>query len=125
MSARERTCRPAGALALRRAGRYNHAAPNGAGLRQSSAVQEFHNVAVTWFLTVTETPPLTAPIRNADGSVQLILVGAAGLAFRVETSSNLVDWTPLVTITNRARTEIIVDTNAANFQPRFYRALTP
>ena len=94
-------------------------------MRQSSAVQEFHNAAVKQFLTITEPPRLNAPIRNADGSVQLNLIGAAGLAFRVETSSNLFNWTPLVTITNRSRTEIIVDTNAANFQPRFYRAVVP
>ena len=98
---------------------------SGAVLRRSSAVQEFHNVAVRRFLTVTEPPQLTARIRNADGSVQLNLICAAGLAFRVETSSNLIDWTPLVTITNRTRTEIVVDTNAPNFQPRFCRALVP
>ena len=72
-----------------------------------------------------EPPRLSGLVRQADGSVQFSLIGAAGVAFRVETSSNLSNWTPLVTITNGTRTEIVVDTNAANFSRRFYRALVP
>jgi len=74
---------------------------------------------------LVEPPLLSGLVRQADGSVQLNLIGAAGLSFRVETSSNLFNWTPLVTLTNRTRTEIVVDTNAANVSQRFYRALTP
>jgi hypothetical protein len=68
---------------------------------------------------------LASPIRQADGSVQFDLIGAAGLPFRVEASTNLLNWTPLVTITNRSRTEIIIDPNAANFRQRFYRGVGP
>jgi len=91
----------------------------------SGTVQELHNVAVKQTLTVVEPPRLGGLVRETDGSVQFNLIGAAGLAFRVETSSNLVNWATLVTITNRSRMEIVVDTNAANFSQRFYRALTP
>src|SRR3989442_740240 len=66
----------------------------------SRTVQELHGVAVNQFLTVVEPPRLGGVARQADGSLQLNLVGAAGVAFRVEASSNLFDWTPLVTITN-------------------------
>ena len=91
----------------------------------SGTVQELHNVAVKQTLTVVEPPRLSGMALQANGSVQFNLIGAAGLAFRVEASSNLFNWTPLVTITNGARTEIIVDTNGANFPQRFYRALVP
>jgi len=91
----------------------------------SGTVQELHNVAVKQTLKVVEPPRLGGLARQTDDSVQLNLIGAAGVPFRVETSSNLLNWTPLVTITNRSRTEIIVETNAANFPQRFYRALTP
>ena len=76
-------------------------------------------------LTVVEPPRLSEVARQADGSVQLNLIGAVGLVFRVESSSNLLDWTPLVTVTNRTRTEIIVDPSGANSPHRFYRAVTP
>ena len=91
----------------------------------SGTVQELHQVPVKQTLTVVEPPRLGGVAPQADGSVQFNLIGAAGLAFRVETSSNLFNWTPLVTITNQTRTEILVDTNTANFSQRFYRALVP
>src|SRR5439155_20590175 len=91
----------------------------------SGTVQELHGVAVKQTLIVVEPPRLGGLARQADGSVQFNLIGAARVAFRIEASSNLFNWMPLVTITNRTRTEIVVDTNAANFSQRFYRALTP
>src|SRR5439155_14730632 len=75
----------------------------------SGTVQEFHQVAVKQTLIVVEPPRLGGLALQADGSVRLNLLGAAGLAFQVETSSNLFNWTPLVTITNGTRTEIVVD----------------
>ena len=95
----------------------------------SGIVQELRNVAVKQFLTVTEprrsteTPRLSGLTRNADGSVQLNLTGAIGLAARVDFSTNLVNWTPLLTVTNRARIEIVVDPAAKNSPHRFYRAV--
>src|SRR5439155_11411196 len=51
----------------------------------SGTVQELHRVAVKQFLTVVEPPRLDGVALQADGSVQFNLIGAAGLAFRVET----------------------------------------
>ena len=91
----------------------------------SGTVQELHQVPVKQFLTVVEPPRLDGVALQEDGSVQFNLIGAAGLAFRVETSSNLFNWATLVTLTNRTRTEVIVDTNTVKMPERFYRALVP
>jgi hypothetical protein len=91
----------------------------------SGIVQEMHDVAVKRFLTVVEPPRLAAPVRLADGSVQFQLIGAAGIEFGVESSTDLVTWTPLVSLTNKARIEVITDATAAAAGTRFYRAIGP
>jgi len=53
----------------------------------SGAVQELRGVAVKQVLTVVEPPRLGGLALQADGSVRLNLIGAAGVAFRVEASS--------------------------------------
>ncbi|MCI0623573.1 MAG: hypothetical protein L0387_18255 [Acidobacteria bacterium] len=89
----------------------------------SGTVQEFSNVAPRQILTITEPSRLAAAKRNADGSAQFDLIGAAGIPFLVEVSTDLVSWTPLLTITNKTRTEVIIDRNAG--ATRFYRAAGP
>ena len=91
----------------------------------SGIVQELRNVATNQFLTVTEPPRLSGLTRKADGAAQLSLIGASGLSARVEVSTNLVNWTPLVTVTNRARIETFIDPAAKNVPQRFYRAVGP
>lgn len=90
----------------------------------SGAVQEFRNVEPRQILTVTEPSRLTAAVRNPNGSVQFNLTGAVGIPFRIEVSPNLASWTPLLTITNKTRTELIIDTNAPG-ATQFYRAAGP
>ena len=90
----------------------------------SGTVQEFSNVAPAQILTITEPSQLTAAKRNADGSAQFNLIGAVGVPFRVESSPDLTNWTPLLTITNKTPTELIIDSNPAG-ATRFYRAIGP
>jgi hypothetical protein len=49
--------------------------------------------------------------------------GGLGMAYEVETSTNLTAWTSLGTITNTTRTMSFADLAAANQPQRFYRAV--
>lgn len=59
-----------------------------------------------------------------DGNVQLSFTGAIGSQYTVQVSSNLVNWQPLNTVTDAANPVTYTDTNAAAFNPRFYRLAT-
>jgi hypothetical protein len=67
---------------------------------------------------------LAATLNNfsisAGQSPQFSIVGVPGFNYAVEVSSNLLDWTPLLT---NASPLSFVDTNAAAQPQRFYRAL--
>jgi hypothetical protein len=64
---------------------------------------------------------ITAIQRLSDGKIQLDLQGWAGAKCRVETSNNLTDWTPLVTLVNTDGKLTFEDPVAANAAHRFYR----
>jgi hypothetical protein len=90
----------------------------------SGTVQEFQNVAVKQFLTVTEPPGLSsAAISN--GIVQLVLKGGRGFQYDLQASSNLVNWATVATlsVTNISGTASFADPAATNFTRRFYRAV--
>jgi hypothetical protein len=84
----------------------------------SGTVQEFTNVAVKQFLTVTEPPRLQAAVTG--GLWQLTLTAWPGQRFVIDTSTNLADWTPFATVTNDSRTAVLTD--VLDSPQRFYRA---
>jgi hypothetical protein len=84
----------------------------------SGTVQELREVAVKQFLTVTEPLRFRAAISN--GVFQTSLTAWNGQRFAVDTSSNLVDWSPLATVTHTNRTMVLTDLPDA--PERFYRA---
>jgi uncharacterized repeat protein (TIGR03803 family) len=57
------------------------------------------------------------------GEFQLQLAGVAGASYIIQTSTNLVTWTPL--LTNIATNGLLqlTDTNASNFERHFYRGV--
>lgn len=63
--------------------------------------------------------------RLADGAVEFTLRGEAGRSYRIEVSSNLVDWTVLGSVTTTNVTQAMRDGTTANIPKRFYRAATP
>lgn len=86
----------------------------------SGIVQELHDVAAKQSLTVTE------PVRlQATGSGAFQFKSWTGMRFTVETSTNLMDWTALASMTNAASTVPFNDPAAANFAQRFYRVSMP
>ena len=89
----------------------------------SGTVQELTNVGSKQFLTVTEPPHLQAAGLQPDGGFQVLLTGATGLQYDLQTSSDLAAWTFWQTVTNTSRTISITDSNVPAFSQRFYRAV--
>ena len=86
----------------------------------SGIVQELRDVAVGQYLTVTEP----APVRMARAG-ELGIQCWLGMQFRVEASSDLVNWTPLATVTNVTGSLMFTDPGAASLPRRFYRVVGP
>jgi hypothetical protein len=55
---------------------------------------------------------------------ELFLNGEFATAYRLEASSNLLDWTGLITFTNAVGSFHYIDPGATNLDRRFYRAVT-
>jgi hypothetical protein len=53
----------------------------------------------------------------------LLVTGCVGLDYSIQTSLNLLDWSELVWTNPVTMPITVVDTNAASFSSRFYRAL--
>ena len=84
----------------------------------SGTVQELSNVAAQQFLTVTEPARL-----QALGAAVLRIQSWKGMAFEVQTSTDLDQWLPMTTVTNLTGTLEFADPDAANHLRRFYRTL--
>jgi hypothetical protein len=59
----------------------------------------------------------------ANGQFSFILNSAADQVIRIESGTNLVDWVPLVTVTNTTGTLQLIDPTPTTFNRRFYRAV--
>jgi subtilisin family serine protease len=74
-----------------------------------------------------ELPPIRLALDRsgllANGQLRLEARLAGPGAFHLQASTNLVDWGTLSTHTNSGGSATILDTNAANFPRRFYRAV--
>jgi hypothetical protein len=90
----------------------------------SGTVQELHNVSAKSILTITEPPRLHALARSSSGSFQIEHTGGLGMAYNLESSADLLHWTPWTALTNSSRTVTITDTNTGNVAQRFYRTLS-
>lgn len=68
----------------------------------SRIVQELRDVPTKQFLTLTEPPRLKA--ASTEGQLRLTLPGGKGLTYEVQSSTDLIGWTPLTTLTNLSGT---------------------
>ena len=84
----------------------------------SGIVQELHDVAPKQFLTVTEPTRL-----QSRGAGVLRIQSWKGMAFEVQASTDLNQWSPLTTVTNLAGTLEFTDPDTANSFRRFYRTV--
>jgi hypothetical protein len=69
------------------------------------------------------SPGLRLVGRDGNGAIQLVVEGEPGRTYAVETSGDLVNWTPFVNRFSASGTVSIPDTTAANHFERFYRAV--
>jgi hypothetical protein len=84
----------------------------------SGIVQELHDVAAKQFLTVTEPARL-----QALGAGVLRIQSWKGMAFEVQSSTDLEQWSSVTTVTNLTGTLEFTDPNVANDFRRFYRTV--
>jgi hypothetical protein len=74
-------------------------------------------------LTVVIRPSLAPPTLSPDGSVRFSLSATPDLTYRIDASTNLVDWAALTNLADPSGTIQFVDLQATNFSQRFYRAV--
>jgi hypothetical protein len=84
----------------------------------SGIVQELHDVAAKQSMTVTEPARL-----QALGAGVIRIQSWKGMAFEVQSSTDLERWLPVATVTNLTGALEFTDPDAANPSRRFYRAL--
>jgi hypothetical protein len=84
----------------------------------SGIVQELHDVAPKQFLTVTE--PTRLKSRRAG---VLRIQSWKGIAFEVQASTDLNQWSPMTTVTNLTGTLEFTDPDTTNSFRRFYRTV--
>ena len=84
----------------------------------SGIVQELHDVAAKQSLTVTEPAR-----RQALGAGVLRIQSWKGMAFEVQASTDLKQWSPVTTVTNLTGTLEFTDPTTGNHLQRFYRTV--
>lgn len=88
-------------------------------------VQDGHGAAAyskVWILVGLPPPTLTSPAKSSGSTFRFYLNGQTGVPYRVQTSTNLVQWTPWKTIPNSTGSMLVEDNEAASVS-RFYRVL--
>ena len=60
---------------------------------------------------------------DANGQFRLLVSGDAGPDYTVQTSTNLRDWTTLLTRNQPSLPFLLVETDHTNYPARFYRAV--
>jgi CubicO group peptidase (beta-lactamase class C family) len=85
------------------------------------------NVTCVVSILDTNTPPkfIGSPLLLPGGAVQLQVQSSTGLVLTLQSSTNLVNWQTLQTITNASGTITLTDTNAPGRNQSFYRAVVP
>jgi Leucine-rich repeat (LRR) protein len=75
-----------------------------------------------WLDQVTYTPSFWLEIvpTNTIGQAKLILHGAPGRQYSLQTSTNLSNWTPVISVTPTNSSTIFIDTGATN-RTKYYR----
>ena len=88
------------------------------------------NIANGWSLNLTTINPLNNPfvvvlstVIYTNGSFSMTLTGQGSQAYVIEASTDLINWTPVVTnTTSSGGTFRFTDSNAISFPYRYYRA---
>jgi len=97
------------------------------GFRLDSFDNTSSSITVTNVATgfVGITTPLTLSLTLTNSAPLLQLTGASNYNYLVQTSTNLVDWTPTALLVNTNGTAQFMDFAVTNSSARFYRAVLP
>ena len=85
------------------------------------------SIAVTNVATgfVGMTQPITLGISLTNGAPLLQLTAATNFTYLIQSSTNLVNWTPTALVLNTNGTTRFIDSAVTNSSRRFYRAVVP
>ncbi len=92
-----------------------------------SDVQSSVNVTniATGFSGIAVPIQLQIACSATNSSPTITLTAAPGFYYQLQTSADLVNWTPLASVLNTNGTAQIIDTTANSLEQRFYRAVLP
>jgi Listeria/Bacterioides repeat len=76
-------------------------------------------------LTVVQPVTLINPLMLGNGQFSMVVSGPTRQVFQIEASSNLIDWSALVTLTNTNGAVPFIDSTATGQVRRFYRVFVP
>ncbi len=97
-------------------------APRPFGPRSDMGAYEFGAVVP---VVVATTSQATAAIAVVTNSVQLSFLGVANLNYRIQASTDLLNWLDLATDSSGTNGQFFYADSTTNFVQRFYRAVTP
>lgn len=80
-------------------------------------------ISLPAMLTVISPPSWDAVTRLMDGSCRFSLVALPGLTYRIDTSTNLVEWQAVTNLPSLTGSVDFIDFEAAPSAQRFYRAV--
>jgi len=97
---------------------------NGRALAETAAVT-LHSTSITVPDQLAAPPIFGLTSRAAGGTVTLLINNTPNFALTIQTSTNLIDWTTLTTITPTVSPYTYIDGTASTATTRYYRAFYP
>jgi hypothetical protein len=91
----------------------------------TAAISSVTVTNITLGISGVTDPIRLSIVKETNASPTVLLTAPAGFTYLVESSTNLVDWTPLAALVNTNGAVQFVDPNASNFPRHFYRAVLP
>ena len=89
----------------------------------SGIVEEITNASPRRLLKIREPCSLSIEAEKSGSTVSMLLTGAAGAAYRIDSSSDCFTWTPWKMLTNSARIEVFESIPTREPALHFYRAI--
>jgi hypothetical protein len=95
---------------------------NGRLLAQTAVTLDANNITVAPALAAPNFGPIS---RASNGAVTLVITNMSGLPLTLQSSTNLISWTTVTTLTATTSSEVYIDTTESAYKMLFYRAFNP
>jgi uncharacterized repeat protein (TIGR01451 family) len=83
------------------------------------------SLALAWDTSAATPPGISSPMCSSDGAFQATVTGQPGKVYVIESSVDLINWTPCSTNTLSGSIWTFVDPGTASSNCKFYRAVCP